>query len=240
MRGSDDAQYVDFNRNVLGRVGDGVPALAQGVRVAGTGASGTFLMGVIGIETIDVGADATALAGPGEPPLGQLMPFVAQNPLGPFIPGNQYQIRSEDEGECPTGALDSHLADLAGASGVAMASYVQPKTQNRPVRGSERAIRAGGESVEHELHGLDHRDAHRRQRREDPLHDRRLDADGCERAVLGAAHVHRDHDPEGDRDQGREGQRDRHVQLHAGDAARGGDRDARRWHDLHNHAVGDA
>ena len=75
-------------------------------------------MGVIGIETIDVGADATALAGPGEPPLGALMPFVAQNPLGPFIPGDQYQIRSEDEGECGTGALDSHLADLAGASGV--------------------------------------------------------------------------------------------------------------------------
>jgi Flp pilus assembly protein TadG len=130
--GSDDAQYVDYNRNVLGRVGDGVPSLAQGVRVAGTGASGTFLMGVIGIESIDVGADATALAGPGEPPLGQLMPFVAQNPLGPFIPGNQYQIRSEDEGECDTGAVDSHLADLAGASGVAMASYVQPKTQDRP------------------------------------------------------------------------------------------------------------
>ena len=130
--GSDDAQYVDFDRNVLGRVGDGVPALAQGVRVAGTGASGTFLMGVIGIDTIDVGADATALAGPGEPPLGNLMPFVAQNPLGPFIPGNQYQIRSEDEGECATGALDSHLADLAGASGVAMASYVQPKTQDGP------------------------------------------------------------------------------------------------------------
>ena len=60
------------------------------------------------------------------------MPFVAQNPLGPFIPGHQYQIRSEDEGECDTGALDSHLADLAGASGVAMASYVQPKTQDRP------------------------------------------------------------------------------------------------------------
>ena len=109
-----------------------MPSLAQGVRVAGTGASGTFLMGVIGIESIDVGADATALAGPGEPPLGQLMPFVAQNPLGPFIPGNQYQIRSEDEGECDTGAVDSHLADLAGASGVAMASYVQPKTQDRP------------------------------------------------------------------------------------------------------------
>ena len=60
------------------------------------------------------------------------MPFVAQNPLGPFIPGDQYQIRSEDEGECDTSALDSHLADLAGASGVAMASYVQPKTQDRP------------------------------------------------------------------------------------------------------------
>ena len=130
--GSDDAQYVDFDRNVLGRVGDGVPALAQGVRVSGTGQSGTFLMGVIGIDSIDVGADATALAGPGEPPLGNLMPFVAQNPLGPFIPGDQYQIRSEDEGECGTGSLDRHLADLAGASGVALASYVQPKTQDSP------------------------------------------------------------------------------------------------------------
>jgi hypothetical protein len=129
--GSPDAQYVDFNRNPLRQVGKGVPPNAQGVQVSGTGASGTFLMGVIGIETIDVGADATALAGPGEPPLGALMPFVAQNPLGPFIPGNQYQIRSEDEGEC-TGAVDSHLADLAGASGVAMASYVQPNTQDRP------------------------------------------------------------------------------------------------------------
>ena len=130
--GSDDAQYVDFDRNVLGRVGDGVPALAQGVRVSGTGQSGTFLMGVIGIESIDVGADATALAGPGEPPLGALMPFVAQNPLGPFVPGDQYQIRSEDEGECDTASLDRHLADIAGASGIAMASYVQPKAGDRP------------------------------------------------------------------------------------------------------------
>ena len=60
------------------------------------------------------------------------MPFVAQNPLGPFIPGDQYQIRSEDEGECGTASLDQHLADLAGASGVALASYVQPKTQDSP------------------------------------------------------------------------------------------------------------
>ena len=90
-------------------------------------------MGVIGIETIDVGADATALAGPGEPPLGALMPFVAQNPLGPFVPGDQYQIRSEDEGECETArSISPLLADLAGAAGVALASYVQPKTQDRP------------------------------------------------------------------------------------------------------------
>jgi hypothetical protein len=130
--GSDDAQYVDFGRNALGRVGDGVPPLAQGVRVSGTGQSGTFLMGVVGIDSIDIGADATALAGPGEPPLGALMPFVAQNPLGPFIPGNQYQIRSEDEGECDTASLDQHLADLAGASGVALASYVQPTTHHTP------------------------------------------------------------------------------------------------------------
>ena len=129
--GSDDAQYVDFDRNVLGRVGDGVPALAQGVRVAGTGQSDTFLMGVVGIPTINVGADATAIAGPGEPPLGALMPFVAQNPLGPFIPGDQYQIRSEDEGECGTASIDQLLADAAADTGVVLASYVEPKTQER-------------------------------------------------------------------------------------------------------------
>lgn len=129
--GSDDAQYVDFNRNVLGRVGDGVPALAQGVRVAGTGQSDTFLMGVIGIQTIDVGAEATAIAGPGEPPLGNLMPFVAQNPLGPFVPGDQYQIRSEDEGECGTASVSPLFAETAEESGIVLASYVEPQTQER-------------------------------------------------------------------------------------------------------------
>jgi hypothetical protein len=124
--GSDDAQYVDFDRNALGRVGEGVPPLAQGVRVSGTGQSGTLLMGVIGIDSIDVSADATALAGPGEPPLGHLMPFVAQNPLGPFVPGDQYQIRSEDEGECGTASVDHHLADIAEESGFVLASYAEP------------------------------------------------------------------------------------------------------------------
>jgi hypothetical protein len=129
--GSDDAQYVDFDRNVLGRVGDGVPSLAQGVRVYGTGQSGTFLMGVIGIPTISVGADATAISGPGEPPLGALLPFVAQNPLGPFIPGDQYQIRSEDEGECGTASMSPLLADAVAESGVVLASYAEPRTQDR-------------------------------------------------------------------------------------------------------------
>lgn len=123
--GTDDAQYVDFDRNVLGRVGDGVPPLAQGVHVKGTGQSDTFLMGVLGIQTINIGADATAVAGPGEPPLGALMPFVAQNPLGPFVPGEQYQIRSEDEGACDTASVSPLVAD-ALAGGTVMASYVEP------------------------------------------------------------------------------------------------------------------
>lgn len=132
--GSDDATYVKFDASgdnliFAGRVGEGVPSDAQGVRVRGTGQSDTFLMAVIGISTIDVGADATALAGPGEPPLGLLMPFVAQNPLGPFLPGGQYQIRSEDEGECGTAALPSTLAAAPADSGIVLASYVEPAQQ---------------------------------------------------------------------------------------------------------------
>ena len=92
-------------------------------------------MGVVGINSIDVGADATALAGPGEPPLGNLMPFVAQNPLGPFVPGDQYQIRSEDEGECGTASLDQHLADLAGASGCRIGLLRPAEDAGQPVRG---------------------------------------------------------------------------------------------------------
>jgi hypothetical protein len=131
--GSDDAWYVEFGQfdadpeddmRDVGRVGEGVPGLAQGVRVQGSGQSATFLMGVIGIDSIGVGGEATALAGPGEPPLGNLMPFVAQNPLGPFIPGDQYQIRSEDEGECGAAAPGPSLADVS--ADIMFASYVQP------------------------------------------------------------------------------------------------------------------
>lgn len=124
--GSDEAVYVDYGRTVLGRVGDGIPALAQGVKVTGTGQSGTYLMGVVGISTIDVGANATALAGPGEPPIGNLMPFVAQNPLGPFIPGNQYQIRSEDEGECDTSMISPDQSTAIADAEIVLASYVEP------------------------------------------------------------------------------------------------------------------
>jgi hypothetical protein len=129
--GTDNAQYVKFNVDKtiedVGRVGEGVPTDAQGVKVIGTGTSNTFLMGVVGISTIDVSANATALAGPGEPPLGQLMPFVAQNPIGPFVPGAQYQIRSEDEGECGASLTTGPaVADAAADSGIVLASYVQP------------------------------------------------------------------------------------------------------------------
>ncbi len=129
--GSDNAWYVKFNADKtitdLGRVGEGVPALAQGVKVIGNGQSDTFLIGVIGISNITVGANATALAGPGEPPLGNLMPFVAQNPLGPFIPGEEYQIRSEDEGECGTSMIPPSVADAAEDAGIVLASYVEPQ-----------------------------------------------------------------------------------------------------------------
>ena len=219
--GSDDAQYVDFDRNALGRVGEGVPPLAQGVRVSGTGQSGTFLMGVIGIDSIDVSADATALAGPGEPPLGNLMPFVAQNPLGPFVPGDQYQIRSEDEGECGTASVDQHLADIAGESGIVLASYVRAgqgggTARSRPPRHRFRSrIRPARPSRPRSRSTLSAENGAKIHYTTDGI-----DADRCERPVLRAAHVHLDHDPEGDRQEGQPGQRDRHVQLHAGHAAR--------------------
>ena len=131
--GSDDAWYVEFGQfdadpendmRDVGRVGEGVPGLAQGVRVRGSGQSATFLMGVIGIDSIGVGGEATALAGPGEPPLGALMPFVVANPIGPFIPGDTYQMRSEDEGECGASLSSPSLADVA--SDIMLASYVAP------------------------------------------------------------------------------------------------------------------
>src|SRR6188508_1878429 len=124
--GSDDAWYVDFDRTELREVGQGIPPGAQGVEVKPKGASDTFLMGVIGISTISIGADATAITGPGEPPLGNLMPFVAQNPLGPWIPGQQYQVRSEDEGECDTGSTPSDLAMVGSDSDIVLAMATIP------------------------------------------------------------------------------------------------------------------
>ena len=136
--GTDDAVYVDFDQNELGRVGEGIPSNAQGVRVLANGESGTFLMGVVGINTVDVAADATALAGPAEPPLGLLMPFVVQNPLGPFVPGEQYQVRSESEGECEA-ALDTDLA--FEELGITLASYQEP------VSGDDVTAAPGGPSI---------------------------------------------------------------------------------------------
>lgn len=124
--GSPDATYVNFDRVDVGQVGDGIPFTAQGVRVRATGNSNTFLMGVVGISTIDVNGDAIALAGPAEPPLGKLMPFVVQNPLGPFVPGTPYEIRSESEGEC--GALAPAEPEFADA-GIVFASYVEPSNE---------------------------------------------------------------------------------------------------------------
>lgn len=125
ISGTEEAVYVDFDRNELGMVGDGVPSTAQGVRVIPTGASDTFLMGIVGISTIDVRADATALAGPAAPPLGLLMPFVVQNPLSPFVPGEPYEVRSESEGECGEASL--HLAtDLLQDAGITLAVAIDP------------------------------------------------------------------------------------------------------------------
>jgi len=104
VRMSNTGQIQDFSP--AANVGNGIPASAQGVRVQAHGLSQTMLMNVVGISTLNIGADATSVAGPAEPPIGLLMPFVVQNPLGPFVPGQQYQVRSESEGEC-SGSLPS-------------------------------------------------------------------------------------------------------------------------------------
>ena len=135
VSGSDDAVYVDFGKNTLGQVGGGIPPSAQGVRVTAHGASDTFLMGVVGISEVTLATDSTALAGPAAPPLGQLMPFVVQNPLAPFAPGETYEVRSESEGECGEASLDLDLDNagivLAAAtedqlSGVQLLAPAQP------------------------------------------------------------------------------------------------------------------
>jgi hypothetical protein len=125
--GSPEAVYVDFDHNALGQVGDGIPSLAQGVRVSPTSQQETLLMRVVGISTVDLGADATALAGPAAPPLGLLMPFVVQNPLSPFVPGDTYEVRSESEGECGTASVSSDtVASMVRDSGLTFAAARNP------------------------------------------------------------------------------------------------------------------
>ncbi|HUG48279.1 MAG TPA: pilus assembly protein TadG-related protein, partial [Candidatus Limnocylindria bacterium] len=61
----EDAWYVDFDGNEVGTVGQGgaIPSSAAGVRVVGQRSMGTYLAGVINMSSIDVSAEATALAG---------------------------------------------------------------------------------------------------------------------------------------------------------------------------------
>lgn len=59
------AQYLDFERNVVGTVGRGgsIPSDAAGVEVAGSRTFSTFLAGLIGLGSLTSGANATAMAG---------------------------------------------------------------------------------------------------------------------------------------------------------------------------------
>lgn len=124
VSGSPDAVYVNFARNAVGQVGDGIPITAQGVRVQAQGNSATLLMSVVGIDTIKVGTEAVALAGPAEPPLGKLMPFVVQNPLEAFVPGAPYEVRSESEGECGASSpTDTMVAAAMEDAGIVLAVY---------------------------------------------------------------------------------------------------------------------
>jgi hypothetical protein len=124
ISGSPDAVYVNFDRLDVGQVGDGIPITAQGVRVQAQGNSATLLMSVVSIDSIKVETEAVALAGPAEPPLGKLMPFVVQNPLGAFVPGTPYEIRSESEGECGASApTDTMVADALDDAGIVLAVY---------------------------------------------------------------------------------------------------------------------
>ena len=116
--GSPDAVYVNFPRTQQSNVGAGIPIWAAGVRVNATGSSDTLLMRVVGISTVDVGGAGTALTGPVPPPIGSLLPLVVQNPLGPFVPDKQYQIRTESPGECDVAAVPTEtlVADAAEPS----------------------------------------------------------------------------------------------------------------------------
>ena len=57
--------YVDYDYNIVGTVGRGgsIPSDAAGVQATGTRTFDTFLAGMIGLDTWDAGAQATAIAG---------------------------------------------------------------------------------------------------------------------------------------------------------------------------------
>lgn len=59
------AQYVDYDRNVIGTVGQGgaIPSSAGGVQAQGERTFDTYVAGIVGMQSADVAADATALAG---------------------------------------------------------------------------------------------------------------------------------------------------------------------------------
>ncbi|CAN5759174.1 hypothetical protein BH24CHL6_BH24CHL6_12700 [soil metagenome] len=61
----DNAEYVDYNNNVVGTVGQSgsIPGGAAGVRAHGARNIPTHLSGIVGIPSMDVAAQATALAG---------------------------------------------------------------------------------------------------------------------------------------------------------------------------------
>jgi Flp pilus assembly protein TadG len=60
-----EATYVNWAGATVGTVGQGgaIPSTAAGVHVAGTRSFGTYVAGVIGITSLTVSADATAVAG---------------------------------------------------------------------------------------------------------------------------------------------------------------------------------
>ncbi len=60
----DGAVYVDYENQVVGTVGGGsIPSSAGGVTVTASRTFDTFLAGIAGMNTMDSGAEATALAG---------------------------------------------------------------------------------------------------------------------------------------------------------------------------------
>ena len=131
--GSDDAQYVDFDRNVLGRVGDGVPPVAQGVRVAGTGASGTFLMGVIGIDDDRRRRRRDRARGPWRAAARQPDAVRRAEPARTIHPGQPVPDPQRGRGRVRDGrARQPPRATWPAPPAWPWPRIVQPKTQDRP------------------------------------------------------------------------------------------------------------